>query len=161
MVTVGAAVDQTGSNATEIALVWPFQNFRIITPVTQKGKGKVSPSQRLWWEESMTSSIVLPPGTWGQSLTGINSSPLISRPVVCVVVSQPLVLLLWEPLVIVSEIIKYTFPPLPVFVRLSVVCCTSQCLCTLVSINRLRLRLCCGHDGARCLGLCCCWIVVL
>lgn len=66
-----------------------FKIFRIIALVTQKGKGRVCPSQRLWWEESMTSSIVLPQGTGGQHLTGINSSPLISWPVCCLVVSQP------------------------------------------------------------------------
>lgn len=37
----------------------------------------------------MTSSIFLPQGTGGQRLTGINSSPLISRLVCCLVVSQP------------------------------------------------------------------------
>lgn len=74
--------------------VGPFKIFRIITLVTQKGKGKVCPSQRLWWEESMTSSIFLPQGTGGQRLTGINSCPLISQPVRCLVVSQPFVPLL-------------------------------------------------------------------
>lgn len=33
---------------------------RIITLITEKGKGKVCPSQRRRWEESMTSSIILP-----------------------------------------------------------------------------------------------------
>lgn len=61
----------------------------IITLVTQKGKGKVCPSQRFWWEESMTSSISLPQGTGGQRPPGINSSPLISGPVSGLVVSKP------------------------------------------------------------------------
>lgn len=87
--------------------VGPFKIFRIITLVTQKGKGKVCPSQRLWWEESMTSSMFLPQGTEGRRLTGINSRPLISRPVRC------LVSLLWEPLVIVSKSSYRIYIPLP------------------------------------------------
>lgn len=56
----------------------PLKKRRIITVITQKGKGKVGPSQTLWWEESMTSSIFPPQGTGWQLLPGINSRPLIS-----------------------------------------------------------------------------------
>lgn len=117
--------------------VGPFKIFRIITLVTQKGKGKVCPSQRLWWEESMTSSIFLPQGTGGQRLTGINSCPLISQPVRCLVVSQPFVPLLWEPLVIVSKSSYRIYISLP-----SCFCsalCASLYITTFLQYNGLHL----------------------
>lgn len=88
----------------------------------------------------MTSSIFLPQGTWGQSLTGINSSPLISWPVVCVVVSQPFVLLLWEPLVIVSE------SPYKIYIS------STSCFCTVHhSVFAVQQRTLVSHQSAVCL----------
>lgn len=45
---------------TEITVLRTRTKVRIINLITEKGKGKVCPSQRGRWEESMTSSILLP-----------------------------------------------------------------------------------------------------
>lgn len=63
---------------TGIAVLRTRRNVSIRTLLTEKGKGKVCPSQRRRWEESMTSSIVLPQGTQGQGLSGMNSHPQIN-----------------------------------------------------------------------------------
>lgn len=63
---------------TEIAVLCKCSNVSIITLVTWKGKGKACLSQRRWWEESVTSSIILPQGIRGQDLSGMNSHPHIN-----------------------------------------------------------------------------------
>lgn len=68
-----------------------------------------------------------PSGDRGTSLTGINSSPLISQLVCCLVVSQPFRLVVRTSRYSIKEVfLLYAFLCLPVFVQDPELYCTSQ-----------------------------------